>query len=582
MVDEKILSMCKNLGISNGKLSEEYLFTIKNVDLFYFKGNIGEIDIKAGFTDGANDGGIDFIYTDQDSLYLIQGKSGDNLSLDDIKHLFTKIKTTVNDFDNKNYDKYSSVLKSTYLNAIDSLSPEMNIEFVLFSNVPIDSSMRKEIQNYVSENLSEYTITCYDINDIKNQEIIQTSELIEEDSLKLYMNETNKYNCLAYGDDGIIVNIMATSLHELYIKKAKKGLFNFNLREHVSQKNVDDGIDSTIKNQPENFWYYNNGITIGCGDFNIDGNKLKLYNFSIINGAQTTTKIGLSKFIDQKNDFPIVCKVVRASNMRGKDADFINKISEASNSQKPIKFRDLKSNSQEQKMLQRGCAQNSKPLAVEIKRGVNPDNYKKVEPWQRISNEYLGQLIYACILQKAGPARNAKNAIFMVPKVYNQVFKRKVDYNTLYDIVWLGKIYDDFSKKFVDSPAIDIDDIAVVKNGKFTILGILFYLIKKQRNIVKNYLDEGLYKDNISGFIISQYPEDDLEQKVNDLFTFLIRHLKHLYEQKKETLKLTSYSNFFKSEQYYELVLKSIDELDNYDIEKINTWMIVFKNKESI
>ena len=38
--------------------------------------------------------------------------------------------------------------------------------------------------------------------------------------------------------------------------------------------------------------------------------------------------------------------------------------------------------------------------------------------------------------------------------------------------------------------------------------------------------------------------------------------------QKKETLKLTSYSNFFKSELYYELVLKSIDELDNYDDDK--------------
>lgn len=38
------------------------------VDLFYYK---GKIDIKTGFTDGANDGGIDFIYTDNDTLYLI-------------------------------------------------------------------------------------------------------------------------------------------------------------------------------------------------------------------------------------------------------------------------------------------------------------------------------------------------------------------------------------------------------------------------------------------------------------------------------------------------------------------------------
>ena len=108
--DQKILNLCKHINIANGKLSDEFLFTIKMVDLFYYKGNIGEIDIKTGFTDGANDGGIDFIYTDNDTLYLIQGKSGENLSLEDIKNLFAKIKNTVIDFDKKNYDKYSDIL----------------------------------------------------------------------------------------------------------------------------------------------------------------------------------------------------------------------------------------------------------------------------------------------------------------------------------------------------------------------------------------------------------------------------------------------------------------------------------------
>jgi hypothetical protein len=69
------------------------------------------------------------------------------------------------------------------------------------------------------------------------------------------------------------------------------------LREHIVQKSVDDAIDDTIKKERENFWYYNNGITIGCNDYRIDGYKLKLYDFSIINGAQTTTKIGKSNLV---------------------------------------------------------------------------------------------------------------------------------------------------------------------------------------------------------------------------------------------------------------------------------------------
>lgn len=577
--EQKIYDLCKSSNIAKGKLTDEFLFTIKMVDLFYYKGNIGKIDIKTGFTDGANDGGIDFIYTDNDTLYLIQGKSGENLSFEDIKNLFVKIKDTVSDFDKKDYDKYSDILKSAYLNAVDNLSNEMTIELVLFSNTIISEQLRKDIISYAQENLADFTITIYDSNDIQQQEALSDSDLVEEASLKLFLNENNKNDKLSYGEDGVIVNIMASSLKELYIKKGKTGLFNFNLREHVSQKNVDDGIDETIKRQNDKFWYFNNGITIGCNDFRFDGNKIVLYDFSIINGAQTTTKIGKSKLVDEHHDFPLVCKIVRAKNITGKDADFINKISEASNSQKPIKFRDLKSNAPEQKILQTGCANNNNPLSVEIKRGVTPANSKRVEKWQRVTNEYLGQLIMSCIFQRPGPARNAKNAIFKVPKTYNQLFMRKHDYDTLYDLVRIGKSFEEFRADFTTKTD-DIDKLAVVNNGKFSILGVVCYLLKKQKKIVKNFSSPAIYEDNLTSLLVSDYPKDDLDEKLWSIFNYITRLLNHIYDQKKGELKLTSYSNFFKSEQIYsDIILKAIDEIDEWDMEKLNAYMTVFSEK---
>lgn len=47
-----------------------YLFTLEAVNIFFYKENIGEIDIKTGFTDETNDGGIDFIYPTSEKLYL--------------------------------------------------------------------------------------------------------------------------------------------------------------------------------------------------------------------------------------------------------------------------------------------------------------------------------------------------------------------------------------------------------------------------------------------------------------------------------------------------------------------------------
>lgn len=582
IMDGKILEMCKNLRFSEGKLSDEYLFTLNVVDLFYYKKNMGQIDIKTGFTDGPNDGGIDFIYSDNETMYLVQGKSSENLSFDDIKNIFYKMAETVINFDDKNYYDYSQILRTAYINSYDDLNDDKNIELVLFTNTILDDKTKKKIAEFSQkEPINNYKITIYDEYDIKEKEAIiaQDSDLVNEDYIEIMLNPENKNDILSYGDNGIIVNVKASSVKHLYEKYSMRGLFSYNLREHIGQKSVDDAIDRTIKNEKDRFWFYNNGITIGCEHFFKDGNRIKLYGFSIINGAQTTTKIGKSKLIDEKNDFVLSCKVVKAENSVEKDGDFIGKISEASNSQKPIKQRDLKANAKEQKIMQYDSEQNGKyALAIEIKRGVKPPNYRKVEKWQCVTNEYIGQLIYACILQHPGPARNSKNSMFSSSKLYNQIFKRKHNYDTLYDLVRIGNTYDEFLLKFIENND-DVDIIAVAQNGKLTVIAILLYLYKKQKRIVKSFSSDQLYKDNVTGLLITDYPDDDLDKKLDNLFTFIIRKLRSIYETKKDSMKITSYSNFFKSEQIYELILKEFDNLDEWDKEKIKDFMVIFERK---
>lgn len=581
--DSKILEMCKNLNFPQGKLSDEYLFTIKAVDLFYYKKNIGQIDIKTGFTDGSNDGGIDFVYSDYETMYLIQGKSSEKLTLEDIKNVFFKMIETIKDFDEKNHEDYSQILKSAYINAYDDLSDDKNIELVLFTNTIVDENTRNKIHDLSkNEPFNNYKLTIYDESDINEKEAIiaQNSDLIEEASIEIMLNPDKENNVLAYGENGIIVNVKASSVKQLFEKYSDRGLFSYNLREHISQKTVDDAIDQTINNEREHFWFYNNGITIGCEDFRKDGNRIKLYGFSIINGAQTTTHIGKSKMVSEKNDFVLSCKIVKAEISGNENEDFIGKISEASNSQKPIKQRDLKSNAKEQKIMQHCSGQNGKySLAIEIKRGVKPLNYNKVEKWQRVTNEYIGQLIYACILQHPGPARNGKNSMFSAPKLYNQIFRRKHDYDTLYDLVRIGNTYDNFLSEFVEKND-DIDKIAVAKNGKLTVMAVLLYLYKKQKGIVHSFISDQVYKDNVSGLLITDYSGDDLDERLVNLFEFIIRELKTIYETKKDSMKITSYSNFFKSEPIYELILKNFDNLDKWDTEKTKYWMEIFEKKK--
>lgn len=542
------------------------------------------MDIKSGFTDGPNDGGIDFVYTDGETLYLIQGKSSDSLSTEDIKNVFRKMAETVLNFEDKKYGQYSSMLKSAYLNAYDDLNDDKNIEFVLFTHTTVNDNMRKELLDFSkSDTINGHEISIYDEMElqIKDAILFQDSDLVGEDSIEMFIEDNGgSNNILSYGSAGIIVNVKASAIKRLYEKHGKVGLFSYNIREHINQKSVDDGIDNTIKNDKDNFWFYNNGITIGCEDFHKDGNKIKLYDFSIINGAQTTTKIGESKLIDSKYDFAIVCKIVKAGKSISQSDGFISKISEASNSQKPIKQRDLKSNAKEQKILQSKCAKNGKyALAVEIKRGVRPANYKKVDKWQRVTNDYLGQLIYACVFQHPGPARNGKATMFSSGKLYKQIFLRQHDYDTLYDLVRIGNTYDEFTTEYIKKTT-DAEMISFVKNGKFTVLGVLIYCVKKQKGIVNDFESDQVYKDNLTGLLVIDYPYNDLDKNLYSLFDFIIRILKRLYDSKKTLMKITSHSNFFKSESVYEIILKEFDSLDDYDQDKLESFMKIFIEKK--
>ena len=146
-------------------------------------------------------------------------------------------------------------------------------------------------------------------------------------------------------EDSIIVNISALSLQELQNRR-RNGLLGMNLRYYVRQKAVDTGIEKTIHKEPENFWYKNNGILIICDDYEIDGKEIKLWNFSIVNGGQTTNRIGK---LDIEKDFYLQCKVVKSKGNTTQMKDkFALEIAEATNSQKPVKKADLKANTPEQ------------------------------------------------------------------------------------------------------------------------------------------------------------------------------------------------------------------------------------------
>ena len=203
--------LSKQAGIPDGKVTDEFMFTLDVVNLYLFENNIGVGDIQEGFVDGKSDGGIDFIFADENHMTIIQGKSSSSINKEAIINAIDKILRTVNDFSNDQYQKYNKKLRSAYLNAKDTASEDSTIKIIFATNSNLSISVREDIEKQISEDIySGFDIGLYDKSNIEEQRLLLKMEREFVPEEKIILSETN--NVLKYKDNGYIVNVNASSI----------------------------------------------------------------------------------------------------------------------------------------------------------------------------------------------------------------------------------------------------------------------------------------------------------------------------------------------------------------------------------
>lgn len=91
--------------------------------------------------------------------------------------------------------------------------------------------------------------------------------------------------------------IQLSALRDLWSEHSTD-LLSPNVRDYLgirkSERNINYGIKRTAKDQPEDFFIFNNGITAMVNDFYVsdDSKKLTIDGLGIVNGGQTTGAIG--------------------------------------------------------------------------------------------------------------------------------------------------------------------------------------------------------------------------------------------------------------------------------------------------
>lgn len=387
-------------------------------------------------------------------------------------------------------------------------------------------------------------------------------------------------NLLRFKDHSIVCNISAKSLKKLWEDEGDRGLLAMNLRYYIKSTNIDNKIEESILFDGKDFWYLNNGIIIVCNDYKVVGNEIWLKQFSIVNGGQTSRMIGTIPFDE---DFYISCKIIKNIFETAQEKNlFISKVAEASNTQKPIKAKDIIANRIEQRNLKSLIQDNG--VFIEIKRGEKCNHEIYPEAWQRTKNNELAQDLYSFVFMEPGPARNSVSSMLSNEEKYNVIFREhEYDFDFLRDILFLEKSYKEYQKMINKDKDNDGDSAikkGLVKNGLWYCLATIGYILKlvynkEYRANMYQYRNQevkyDLYSPELAfmhGFIDRDLSYQEFRNNAFNLFDMIFTQLiVYQFKIARSSSPSLAYSNWTKSNTGFNNIRQMIN-------------LILFDNKQ--
>lgn len=142
--------------------------------------------------------------------------------------------------------------------------------------------------------------------------------------------------------------VPASNIAEWY-EQHENRLYEQNLRQSLGTTRVNSGMLGTLVDEPENFWLFNNGVTVLCDELEEDwpGRRrpdepvhLRIAGVSVVNGAQTVAAAHRAAKVSPEaiEDAEVTVKVIVVDkNM----PDLAQRITETTNTQNHVEQRDF-------------------------------------------------------------------------------------------------------------------------------------------------------------------------------------------------------------------------------------------------
>lgn len=328
----------------------------------HYASGCSEQDAADAVVDGGNDNGIDAIfYSNEGELYIVQSKYSQDGSGEPSSGDVGKFCQGVKDLINEKFERFNSKIQDK-ASIIQQAIGAFNTKYVL---ILIDTHAQTQLAEHASRVIDDL-LDEMNNNGAENPDPVfsfkRMSQSIIHESLAqkagntpidvtMSLSSWGKISEPYIGYYGTVSGSEIAGWWKMYGDR----LFDKNIRKVLGKTDVNDSIEKTIKDCPELFWYYNNGITIiadkieksALGGSTRDLGSFQLTNFAIINGAQTVSTIGKNAY-NSENKLESVNVQVRIIQLSGTPELFGEEITKANNRQNRIENRDFVSQDPEQ------------------------------------------------------------------------------------------------------------------------------------------------------------------------------------------------------------------------------------------
>jgi hypothetical protein len=397
-------------------------------------GNASETEAANSVIDGSNDNGIDAIYYSPTNkrMVLVQSKWSKKGVGEPESGDMRKFKDGVFDLlglDFSRFNEKTRKMKALIETALTAFDTKFDIVLIHTGNQLLSTHSKRVMDDLVSElndagdGESEDVVTFHQLNQAKVHASLAGGLDGEPIDLEIGLSQWGKTEAPHNAFFGMVSGGEVSN----WYKSQGKRLFSKNIRQMLGATDVNDEIRLTIENEPEKFWYFNNGITLVADSIKksmVGGNgrdigSFKATNISIVNGAQTVSTIGEFSSIESSK-LEKVKVPIKLISLENTDDEFGAQVTKTNNRQNRIENRDFVSLDEQQLRLRTELAIEGIEYNV-----VRSDSFKSTDKSFDLSEATIA---LACSSNQVGLAVQAKREI---GKFYDNL--TKTPYKTIFN-----------------------------------------------------------------------------------------------------------------------------------------------------